>query len=367
MTSDRSVRAAALAACAALACAGAPPPSEPSAERRAPCLEARKHCRGELSIGGKQLPYYSSVPLDRPDPTIERAVIVVHGTGRAIHHYYDTMAQAANARGALGSTIVIAPFFQTDPSHECSHKESHAQRDELWWSCGGWKYGEGAGNAPDVTSYRAIDEILAQLARSFPHLARVTIAGHSAGGMVVGRYAQLNRVAERGYAAKLRYVVANASSYLYLDDRRLVAGTRCHDLATCALTAASFERPRDIAACPEFDRYPYGYEHPKGYAAGAAIDDVRRAYPTRDVTYLLGDDDSADTEAAHADERDDACPALLEGPTDDSFRRQRGLVFARYIETVFAGRHRVAIVPGCPHDQHCMFSSQVAGDVLFAP
>lgn len=57
---------------------------------------------------------YSSFRLDRPNPAVTRAFILVHGTRRNADHYFETATAAAFLAGALGNTVVISPYFAAD-------------------------------------------------------------------------------------------------------------------------------------------------------------------------------------------------------------------------------------------------------------
>jgi pimeloyl-ACP methyl ester carboxylesterase len=76
-----------------------------------------------------------------------------------------------------------------------------------------------------LSSFDAIDSILARLAdRSvFPNLAHIVLAGHSAGGQIVQRYAVVGTGTDKltALGVRVRYVVANPSSYAYFSRERL--------------------------------------------------------------------------------------------------------------------------------------------------
>ena len=88
-----------------------------------------------------------------------------------------------------------------------------------------------------------LDAIVEELGRPdrYPNLREVTIAGHSAGGQFVQRYAAGTRIEQQPAIAALglrfRYVVANPSSYMYLFPREPDALT---------------------GRCPRFDEYKFG-------------------------------------------------------------------------------------------------------------
>src|ERR1041385_3154541 len=63
-----------------------------------------------------------------------------------------------------------------------------------------------------------------QAKNSFQILKMIVVAGHSAGGQFITRYEMLNQVHDK-LGVPVSYVVANASSYAYVDDLRPAANT----------------------------------------------------------------------------------------------------------------------------------------------
>src|SRR4029078_2911446 len=86
-----------------------------------------------------------------------------------------------------------------------------------------WPLG-GEAKGAKVTSFDVMDAILRRLARrdSFPNLRTIIVAGHSAGGQFVPRYQMSTQVHET-LAIPVSYIVANPSSYAYLDPMRPTA------------------------------------------------------------------------------------------------------------------------------------------------
>lgn len=70
--------------------------------------------------------------------------------------------------------------------------------EEINWRCSAdsWRSGAAAVNNEGLTSYDFTDAILRKLARKdiFPNLRSIVVAGHSAGGQYVSRYAMSNQV-----------------------------------------------------------------------------------------------------------------------------------------------------------------------------
>jgi pimeloyl-ACP methyl ester carboxylesterase len=297
----------------------------------APCTEAGKLCEERVKVSGKHfLQVYRSHPLTRPDPSIERAFVLVHSTLRDGHLFFTTATKAAQEAGAAGKTLVVAPQFRASGGR-C--KDAVA-RDELRFTCDGWKDGDAALKAP-ADSFAAMDALLRLLddRAQFPNLTEIVVAGHSAGGQYVQRYAAANRV-EPELRAAVRYLVANPSSYLYLDSWR----------------------PVPAESCAGFDRYRFGLLRLRGYAAQTGARAIRSQYPKRDVTYLLGELDTTDEH--HLDK---TCPAMVQGPN----RYERGQAYARHLAETTGAQHPVLRIPGCAHSADCMYRSEAACRLVF--
>jgi hypothetical protein len=170
------------------------------------------------------------------------------------------------------------------------------------------------------------------------------IAGHSAGGQLVQRYALGSAAAPEGPAIPVRYVVANPSSFMYLDSRRPDG-------------RGGFAPARASIRCL-VNAYKYGPDGRNPYMSGAPLDVMVRRYRARDVVYLLGAADS-DPAAAGLDRR---CAAMAQGP----HRLARGTWFKAYMDRFFTPHaHRLVLVPGVGHSPNQMFRSREGRSVLF--
>lgn len=321
--------------------------------------------RVDVGGSGYVLSYFRTHDLRAPHPDVTRVVVVLHGTGRDAADYFDRMVTVADEEGALATTAVIAPRFQTDPATVCSGLTDTPAPEELTFSCSGWKHGANALNAPSIDSFAALDALVVAAVGVFPNLERVTIAGHSAGGQVAHRYAAVNGLDGGSVTVPFRYVVMNPSSYLYFDDRRLASSAVCSAATNCALDAASFVSPYfDAAACAGYDEYPYGLALRYGASARVSAATMVNRYLTRDVVQMLGDLDSdASTTAGYAD-LDVSCEAMAQGPSGASFRLQRGLAYNAYVGLSGAS-HPVDVVVGCGHSKTCMFESSAGRARVF--
>ena len=321
-----------------------PAPGVQAADDSSParCIEAAQ-CATLVDVAdGALLPVYASAPLTVGDPRIGRALIVVHGTTRDGDRYFATALAAAARAGVNDTTLVLAPVFSIKRDRKSRHPK------ELYWPNNiGWKEGGPSIDidSMQVGSFAAIDALIRRIGDKalFPNLASIVVAGHSAGGQLIQRYAAGQPPEAIPSPIALRYVVANPSSYLYFDKDRP--------------TADGFGVPKPSTACG-YNRYRYGLEDRNAYMARADDATLKARYRDRDVIYLLGE---RDTDPNHSS-LDKSCAAMLQGVN----RLERGKAFAAYMDRSMAPhRHRLATVPGAGHDRTLMFTSPEGLDALF--
>lgn len=284
-----------------------------------------------LTLGqGRWLPVYRTYALGMRDDRVERVVVVVHGTDRNADAYFTTMVGALQAAGTLFSTLVVSPRFQA--------LEDAPRSDEPYWSTEGWKRGDlSASDSPlaRVSSFAAMDSLLAVLSdrQRFPALASIVVTGHSAGGQFTHRYAGSSPAPEGLGALRVRFVVANPSTYLWLGPERPADG--------------GFARP-DTARCPTWNDWPYGTSNRNSYARGTDEPGLRHRLTSRDVRILVGD---ADTLTAYLDV---SCAANLQGRR----RFDRGRALVRFMDLLLPGHaHRESVIPGVGHSSRDMYRS----------
>ncbi len=310
-----------------------------SAAQAASCTTVSPDCTEWLKIGeghGRSM-VYRTHSLEKKNPRIQRALIVIHGQGRNANDYFRTGVAAAFLAGALDDTIVISPRFAASNGTSCKDALSEG---EINWRCSGDSWRSGATSVTDekITSYDFTDELLRKLARKsvFPNLKVIVVSGHSAGGQYVSRYAMANTVHEK-LGVPVSYVVSNPSSYAYLDETRPAAAEL-------------------VAACPAFDKWPYGLHDRKGYAARLSDDKLKQQLASRPVVYLLGELDTLPLAGF-----DSSCPAMAQGPS----RLARGKSYAEYIDGKYGAKHTVTQIPLCGHNARCVFTADPALTIIF--
>lgn len=325
--------------CVALVLACAPPAVAAS------CTTATESCTEWVALAGGSARslIYRSHPLTANNPAITRALVMVHGAGRDANNYFRTAVAAAFLAGALDDTIVIAPRFA---SRDGGCNDTLAA-NEVSWSCSGdsWRSGGVSTSDTALTSYDFADEILRRLARKsvFPNLRRIIFAGHSAGGQFANRYEMSNQVHD-SLGVSITYVVANPSSYAYLEPVRLSPDGK------------EFRPFGDGRNCTTYDNWPYGLQKRTGYASKLSDGQLREQLVSRPTTYLVGELDTLPLAGF-----DSSCPAMAQGAN----RMLRGQAFGRYVNERLGARHTTMVIPLCGHNARCMFTADAALALLF--
>lgn len=249
-----------------------------------------------------------------------------------------------------GTTVIVAPKFLICSSGEnpCDAEVSPDDPHYYYWSTNdGWKSGmasaaalANSGYGPRKSSFEFMDELLFYLKGRYPNLRYVTVAGHSAGGQFVQRYAATTRslMSLAYYGIEVHFVVANPSSYVYLDPMRWVDG--------------AWQVPKSPGC--NYDHYRYGlggglsslfYQ----YILDTGVDYIRAMYPMNKVVYLLGENDTST-----GGNLDGSCEANWQGAN----RLERGETYYNYINDHYPGHnHEIGIVPGVGHHHGNMFTS----------
>jgi hypothetical protein len=306
---------------------------------------------GRLAVGDALLPVSVSQDWSHPLPAVRRAVVIVHGFDRNAADYARTVA----GLGAAPDVLVVAPQF---PASEDIAANTVSQ-DVLHWQHDRWSSGYPAEGPQPASSFDALDAVLARLGDRtlFPNLANVVLAGFSAGGQLVQRYAIVGKGGLAFGAARLairmRFVVGSPSSFAYFTaERRLPDGT-----------SGPFP---GAASCPGYDDWKYGFAGALppyvAAAAGLGIPGIERRYAERDVVYLVGANDN-NTDARYLDK---ACAAEAQGASrlartqaffaDLAFREGKAL--SHRLRVVDGAAHNAAKVLGSPCGRAALFGDE---------
>jgi len=204
-----------------------------------------------------RMPYYGSADLEKDLPNeAENAILFFHGVARNAQDYFCSLKRIVQSVPAnqAGKFIIISPKFRYhadlvhyDESSKMSEGEKHlGHKRMLFWNgskpWGNWAAGAAADESSDplYDSFEVVDEMLLILSNidKFPKMRRIVLSGHSAGGQTVQRYAMVSHLRPQSLAndmtlremksvrsgIDIRYVVANPSSYGYLDTMRWIYG-----------------------------------------------------------------------------------------------------------------------------------------------
>ena len=367
------------------------------------------------AVPGLAFPYFSSVgDVQRPEASVAQkiraAVVVVHGAGRNADEYYCSMREAVRlqTRYTDDAVAVVAPWFR--------QSNDDVPSGTVFWDGsdpnGVWRAGlnsvpGGTANA-SVSSYTMLDRILTALNATdvYPNLELVTLVcggtlgpkgpgeqswapaplfrppflhpplspsfplfppplpptsqvGHSSGGQTVQRYTLTQQAKRLGGAAKrphFRYIVANPSSFAYLDARRWVDGS-------LAVPPAS-----TVNSCPEYNAWEWGLDgNFPPYAQGVPPQHFVATYADKDVVYLAGLNDTCNEDlvpGCHSHGLEKTCMDMLEGP----FRLKRAQLYFEYLAELYDRPvHRFVGVPNTSHDHVSMFQQPPGLAAIFGP
>ncbi|CAH1905869.1 hypothetical protein NTGHW29_70009 [Candidatus Nitrotoga sp. HW29] len=271
------------------------------------------------------VPLYTSQPHQSVDANIRRAVIVIHGSSNNAVDYFD---YAANAVSGTAGIIVLAPQF--------AEAGNNPEINQLFWSSNGWK----GCNRSDaslpwrISSCAVIDQLIDRLYATFQNLDSVVIAGFSAGGQLVNRYAAASN------DSRNRYIVGAPSSYLYFSTIR--------PDGTGGFTAPS-------TACSTYNDYIYGLNNLSvtNYMNVIGATELTNRYGQAKVTYMVGSNDTDPVDPS----LDQNCESELQG----AYRLSRMQNFYDYLELQFGAsiydRHKMEVVSGFAHEAQQIFNS----------
>lgn len=284
--------------------------------------------------GAGTVPLFNGGASD--DAKVERIVIMLHGRLRDADAYLRTAehALAAASVDADACLLLVPQFLASADVHH--HK---LEDDVLHWEWTAWMGGLDARGPCALSSFDVLDALVAGHARDrarYPRLREIVIAGHSGGAQVAHRYAIVGNAAAAN-DVKLRFVIANPSSYVY------------------------FDAARPYASCDDANDWKYGLDRLPRYARAQhdqAANTMERRYVESDVTYLLGE---LDCDPAHP-ALDISCAANAQGPD----RLTRGRAYHAYLRARHPDlRQRLGEVPGAGHSGEAMFVSEQGVRALF--
>jgi hypothetical protein len=308
-----------------------------------------------LTVSGVDLvlPYQGSHPLEGEQSHVRRVVIAIHGGGYNAQEGYNAVIVASGGHaGAADAVAIVAPQFLRS-----SEVPGGIPDNLLYWNNFPFRGTSSARYGPDATRvtisvFDVLDRMLETItdAALFPNLETVVVAGFSAGGQTVNRYAIAGRFeatlpAERDI--HMRYMVLAPSSYLYFTPERDADGD------------GVFSVPE--TSCTGYNEWGYGFDDLWSYPAGTGSTTMREQYPKRFVFYLVGENDNNPADPSLAT----GCTSSLQG----SQRVARAEIYFNHLLEVYGEGIRqyqsLHIVPGAGHSFSQNLNSVVGRRYLF--
>ena len=285
------------------------------------------------TISGQEFDYCGNGSINAPSTAQTRLVVIVHGLGGDACDLADATMSVAGP-----NTLVVAPRFLTrEPgNHHSWPQDSWAQGDQSRNGSSGPPSGRLQGELAGVSSFTIVDELIADarntLSANIHADPEVVLAGFSAGGQFVNRYAATSP------APVDAYLVASPSSYLWFNQDRPAGSNRCRSV----------------------DDYRYGLQHRNAYASRLSEEEIKQRYASRTITYLVGSSD----DRSNSTGLDRSCAAQAQGAN----REQRATNYYHALEDFFGPeiyqRHHFELVPGVAHHGPKMLISDEAAAVL---
>ena len=322
-----------------------------------------------------QLAYHSNMgPITKSNTkhlNVQKVLIIIHGSGRNADDYF-CLGLSLIPETEHDNVLVIVPKFLAPEDEILSSNHQFLiwqDRSNQYYPLGhSWRYGANAINAP-ISSYETLDQIVEYLLATaplrFPNLKLISLAGHSAGGQVVHRWALLsNSLAWRNPHVEVRAIAANPRSYCYLDKRRLIPH---HDIINNS-TKMVFETPskKSVDRCPDYNAWNWGlgpggdlnvpYKDTSLQITPAHEMAMRYAY--RNVVYLTGENDLI--------VQNDHCATFeFQGRS----RHERAIYYYKALKDFYEQRQafgqELYTIPESPHDHFLMLQSEAGRKAIF--
>ena len=288
------------------------------------------------------IPIVTSHPLDGTNHNTEYLIIMIHGGGLNAEGSFETAAKVIEGlKKPKDHFLFLAPQFIEGVKLD----ETGLLFWDRKWRSGGLSLSTGLNDGlPSLSSFEVIDRLIDVSVKQNPNIHRIIILGHSAGGQFVVRYAAINNQHEPLFkkGITVRYVVANPSSYPYLNETRYKFNSKGEVLKTSK---------EELADCSGFNGYKYGTDNLYGYAENLSKQTIRTRLLTRPVMFLLGAEDTGQGWML-----DKPCEAEAQGMN----RYERGMLFQHHLRTftksIQDSQHIWMEIPGVGHNSAEMFT-----------
>eukprot|EP00980_Cylindrotheca_fusiformis_P000563 scaffold146_cov107-Cylindrotheca_fusiformis.AAC.2 len=314
---------------------------------------------------------------------VRHALIMIHGSGRTAEDYF---CVALSLIPDNNNVLVVAPKFLApgdDEANQSSFLIWQDHPDDMDHPLShSWRYGANALNGglnDHISSFDALDRLVETISlllrppmpsnsntssSTTTTTSTIAVAGHSAGGQFVHRWALLSNSSiwqnnNKNQKTKIRVIAANPRSYCYLDGRRI--------LKTTNSTTTSFEVPSNdtIANCPNYNYWNWGLQQ-GGNVYTPYKDRALEITPQKEMAIRYGTNRTVVylTGAYDVLPQDDHCATYeLQGTN----RHERALHYfealKRYFnvsnkdddnDKSFVLKHELHTVPESPHDHLLM-------------
>lgn len=288
----------------------------------------------QLSPETQQTFQYYTLPTPS-NPT--QAIIIMHGHARNIIKTA-IAGQQLSDNLSKDKPLIVIPFFAVSDDQRCSNADTPKINDQqASWTCGSWLNG-GRDTKNQVSAFQAIDDVIADIIKTYPQITRVTIAGFSAGAQFTQHYVGFAHLPQQ---IKVRYLISDPGSWLYF----------------------SADRPVSVntTTCPAYNNWKYGMANLPAYLQPQK-DQALINYKTANITYFVGAEDNSKSKRAFYHILDKSCAANAQG----NFRRDRAENYAQYDATWIKPDtpHSLIVVPHCGHQISCVFKSKTMSDYL---
>ena len=355
------------------------------------------------------IPYISSHPVDAVNSQIQHAIICIHGSGGGAFSIFRACHRNVKESGLNDKVLVFAPAFLGGRSVEGTEEDSllfWPRRYTIWT----WGLAEARTKASKeklrISTFDVMEKIIKDLCdrKNFPNMRTITMVGISAGGQFINRFAASNVVEDKvakPAGIRMRYIVTNPLSYLYLDNRRpeelsktnfVVPDEKSLDLIARLRTIADkavrnkqevderllanpkflgldeedFQKTKKhlMRHLPRYNMYGFGLEklilcHQKN---GLTAELIRQQYKKREVIYLVG---QLDHDLARM--RYEFPQVMLQGRT----RVERARLYYAHLIGIYGEEikknHTLVIVPGAGHGTYSILLKRLTKKHLLEP
>jgi hypothetical protein len=296
-------------------------------------------CPNVINDGTGLMRYCRNRNIYVDNANVERAIIVIHGSGLDAKAYYDKTVVEAMAEGVdLSKTDIIAPQY-FEGTEQNAYPPGGPWNNYYRWNSN-WRWGYLSPSHPSRSSFAIVDHIVGQLMDHRPNLKSIVVAGQSAGGQFVDRYAVGTTVNHAGVS--MRFWAANPSTNVW------------------------YNSTRPEPTCAGHNNYGYGLDALNSYMGNSTPAQMRSRALTRDIFWTVGENDTG------IDGLDVSCRANAQGTNRNTrWSNHRDHVanlctsqgYSWFYCLIHASRH--IEIPGCGHGRNCSWASAEGHDILF--